>query len=273
MILKFSDYSIMRNLAKVASLLNCNIESLTIRLSTNCRLRHFSTEKAQPTKTHRRNNADIDERILLATSAIKKHASRSSRHDRYFRVLDQEVAKQFAHLIMSDPAKNPSYVAEINSAYGLLTRELLDAGLPRINLFESLEYFHPELSLLEEKYPGRVKVNKMSFDAVCYAGLTDSLQFTNEVDELLNSIETRSWDEEPTAHIIGAVQDNVLMTRLLSMVIHRITLGKYGRMVIHLAIPEPVWAVSIATKEDNYSLPIFLTFFNPDLLRYAFICL
>ncbi|KAK0086792.1 hypothetical protein PV325_002512 [Microctonus aethiopoides] len=74
------------------------------------------------------------------------------------RIIDKDVAKQFASMIVNDLVKKTSFILEINPGNGYLTDELLESKVPHIHSYEKEPKYTESLMLLNEKYPDRLSI-------------------------------------------------------------------------------------------------------------------
>ena len=232
----------MKNPLVVSKLHFCVKKSMILPSANNgaqqVRSKPETVSGSRPEREHQ------PESVSKAIQAIRKLSS-GKIYSRTLYLLDAKSAKQFASMIMTRRSPNPSYVAEINSGLGLLSRELLKLGINKLHMFEKSQDFLSNLDSVLSEYPDRACLERINFLHMWTLGHVDSTEQINRMEVYLKGLEKRSWTEEPTMEMIGAIENVDFVYRLLGTVVFQTTFAKYGRMVLFTAMPPSVWSVSI----------------------------
>ncbi|XP_011876361.1 PREDICTED: dimethyladenosine transferase 2, mitochondrial isoform X2 [Vollenhovia emeryi] len=198
-------------------------------------------------------------------------------------LIDKETAAKYVSLIRSDLSKNMCYVAELNPGFGILTRELLNAGVPLIHLYEKNVKLHGILETLCDKYPGKLNLisSKTSLNLF---GLIRTFYEDKATDsryqDSFKAIESKNWEDETYMQVIGASDSKSLFTFIIYNLIFRNGFTFHGRPVFYIAILPSMWhRYNIGTFNNqtlySYSKVMFKLMFNYELLgtlnRKAFI--
>ncbi|KAG5309222.1 TFB2M transferase, partial [Pseudoatta argentina] len=220
-------------------------------------------------------NPDISDIIQLLGD---KNISFKKANTTILHLIDKDTAAKYVSLIKNDLSKNMCYIAELNPGFGILTRELLKAGVPLIHLYEGNLRLHKILEIICTKYPGKLKL--ISFKSNLF-GITRAFyddKATKKYQDSFKAIESKNWEDETYMQIIGACDDANLFTFIIQNLIFRNGFMFYGRPVFYIAILPSVWnKYNILTSLNKYTYTkvMFKLMFNNELLgtlsRKAFI--
>ena len=161
-------------------------------------------------------------------------------------LIDKDTAAKFVSLIKNDLSKNMCYVAELNPGLGVLTRELLKAGVPLIHLYEGNLRLHKILEIICTKYPGKLKL--ISAKCSNLFGIIRAIHNEKTIKKYqdnFKTLESKNWEDETYMQIIGACDNIYLFTFIIHNLIFRNGFMFYGRPVFYMAILPSVWNVSI----------------------------
>ncbi|OAD56936.1 Dimethyladenosine transferase 2, mitochondrial [Eufriesea mexicana] len=144
-----------------------------------------------------------------------------------------------------------TYVIEVNPGYGLITQNLLKAGIPFIHLWESHNEFYPVLQNLKNIFPNQVKItqanllkmSKMLNLNKAYESHTFNT-YNRHISGLFNNISKRKWEEESCMQIIGISTNYRFIRHLIISTIFQTGFMMYGRTIFYLALSPSIWAVS-----------------------------
>lgn len=151
------------------------------------------------------------------------------------RIIDKDVAKQFASMIVNDLVKKTSFILEINPGNGYLTNELLETKVPYIHLYEKEPKYTESLMLLSEKYPDRLSIRPYNLLTLSMIEYKDRVAKSEKMDDIFQGALKNSWNDEPSIHIIGAVTSMSFFYYLKNSIISQY-LSNYGRISLYLAI-------------------------------------
>jgi hypothetical protein len=162
-------------------------------------------------------------------------------------LIDKDTAAKYVSLIKNDLLKNMCYIAELNPGFGVLTRELLKAGVPLIHLYEGNSKLHEVLETICTKYSG--KVNLISSRYSNLFGITRAYYDDKVIDEKyqnsFKAIESKNWEDKTYMQVIGANDSKYLITFIIHSLLFRNGFMFYGRPIFYIAILPSLWHVSI----------------------------
>lgn len=160
-------------------------------------------------------------------------------------LVTEKDGKNFVNLIIDDLSKNMTFVAEANPGTGELTKNLLEAGIRNVYVYEPNECFFPVLNKLQEKYPNRLEIRKgniLQMSKLYFMDLQDNKQ---RINEILKDVPYTSWEDKSCMQVIGTTMDNVLLKHLIWCVVFRTSFMSRGRTSFYLAIKPSVWNILI----------------------------
>lgn len=176
-------------------------------------------------------------------------------------LINDKVSNKFATLIKDDLLLNMSYVVELNPGYGLLTKDLLEAGVNCIHLYENRNIFYSELYNLQKIFPNRIIISKANFLKVSkLLYIPDKLK---DFNELFNNVPKRKWEEESYMQIIGTLINSQFIRHIILSIIFQTGIMINGRVIFYFALSPYIWHVSI-----HFICSIYATFDNIFLLNY-----
>ncbi|XP_011166252.2 dimethyladenosine transferase 2, mitochondrial isoform X1 [Solenopsis invicta] len=197
-------------------------------------------------------------------------------------LIDKDTAAKYVSLIKNDLLKNMCYIAELNPGFGVLTRELLEAGVPLVHLYEGNLKLHEVLETICTKYSG--KVNLISSKYSNLFGITRAYYDDKVIDEKyqnsFKAMESKNWEDKTYMQVIGANDSKYLITFIIHSLLFRHGFMFYGRPIFYIAILPSLWhKYNMCTftnkKLYTYTKVMFKLMFNCELLgtlnRKAFI--
>ncbi|KYM97609.1 PREDICTED: dimethyladenosine transferase 2, mitochondrial isoform X2 [Cyphomyrmex costatus] len=222
-------------------------------------------------------NPDISDIIQLfkEKNMLFRKVNASTLH-----LINKDIAVKYVSLIKNDLLKNMCYVVELNPGFGILTRELLKAGVPLIHLYESNLKLRKIQEMLCTKYPG--KLNLISFKNSNLFGITrvffDDKVTDEKYEDNFKAIDSKNWEDKTYMQVIGACDNTNLFTFIIHNLIFRNGFMFYGRPVFYIAILPSMWnKYNMCTSLNiyTYTKVMFKLMFNYELLgtlsRKAFI--
>ncbi|XP_014472698.1 PREDICTED: dimethyladenosine transferase 2, mitochondrial [Dinoponera quadriceps] len=165
-------------------------------------------------------------------------------------LIDKEAAVDFVSLIIDDLSKDKSFIAELNPGIGMLTTELLKAGIPLIHLYEEKKEFDSILDNLSNIYPGRLdrrRFNLLRINTLLYC---DKITNKNEVQKVFQGVETKRW-EDKCMQVIGATSTVKFIRHIMHSLLFRNSFMTYGRTVFYMAIPPVMWHKYTCDNKSN----------------------
>lgn len=183
-----------------------------------------------------------------------------------FYLIEKNTATKFVQLIINDLSKDMNFVAECNPGIGILTEELLKAGIEKIYAFETNHCFYPTLNELQTKYPNRLDIRNANLIEMSKLHFMDQQNNTNRIATILNGISDVPWENESTyMQVIGITTSIEFFKHLLLAMVFRTSCIRLGRPSFYIAIPPSIWNVlNFPNKRASmYYLYIsFQTLFN-----------
>lgn len=158
-------------------------------------------------------------------------------------LINEKVSNHFATLIKDDLLLNMSYVVELNPGYGLLTKDLLEAGIEHIHLYENRSIFYSELYNLQKIFPNRIIITETNFLKISkLLYIPDKLKYFNQ---LFNNVSKRKWEEQSYMQIIGTLVNSQFIRHIILSTIFQTGFMINGRIIFYFAISPSIWNVSI----------------------------
>lgn len=158
--------------------------------------------------------------------------------------IDRNTAAKYVSLIKDDLLKNTCFVAELSPGYGVLTTELLKADVPLIHLYETKKELHPILNAIHTMYPGRLDLRNFHLFAIY--NLFYKLKDENQVQQILEGVESKKWEDKTSMQIVGATSSKYFFYNLIQSLLLRNCFMTHGRPVFYCAIPPSLWHVSVS---------------------------
>ncbi|XP_024869004.1 dimethyladenosine transferase 2, mitochondrial [Temnothorax curvispinosus] len=199
----------------------------------------------------RKVNPDIIDIIQSMKCTLKKGDTN------ILHLIDKDTAAKYVSLIKNDLSRNMCYVAELNSGFGILTRELLKAGVPLIHMYEGNQKLHQVLETISAKYPG--KLNLISSKHSNLFGITrafyDDKITDGQYQDSFKAIESKNWEDETYMQVIGATDSKYLFTFIIHSLVFRNGFMYHGRPIFYIAILPSLWhRYNTCTSNSNYKL-------------------
>jgi len=160
-------------------------------------------------------------------------------------LIDEKTASKYVSLIIKDLLKNMCFVAELNPAFGILTKKLLKAGIPMIHLYEARQEFHPILKKIHDIYPGRLDMRNFNLINISQLLGKNRNKGEKQIQKILQDVKNKKWEDETYMQIIGATNNSSFFRHLMLSLIFRNCLMLYGRPVFYIIVPPSFWHVSI----------------------------
>ncbi|XP_014610485.1 PREDICTED: dimethyladenosine transferase 2, mitochondrial isoform X1 [Polistes canadensis] len=183
-----------------------------------------------------------------------------------FYLMEKNTATKFVQLIINDLSKDMSFVAECNPGIGILTEELLNAGIKKIYAFETNHCFYPKLNELQTKYPNRLVIRNANLFEMSKLHFMDQQDNMNRIKTILNDIPDVPWENESTyMQVIGVCTNIKFFKHLLLALVFRNSCMKFGRPSFYTAITPSLWnALSSPSNKAmmHYLYISFQTLFN-----------
>lgn len=163
-------------------------------------------------------------------------------------LFDPKTAKELASMISEDLLQNTSFVIECNPGLGLLTRELLNIGVPYIHLYEKFEsLYNPQspLGKLSMEHNERLDLRKLNFFDVWLTLLLDKHNAEDLADMYLTDMPYHAWESDPCAQIIAFCPSRKFLSLLIHNFFNQTKLFEHGRATFFLILPLDIWQVCL----------------------------
>ncbi|KAI4495632.1 hypothetical protein M0802_008467 [Mischocyttarus mexicanus] len=198
----------------------------------------------------------------LAKICPKKHIKVTNMKENIFYLIDKSTAKKFVQLIIDDLSKDMNFVAENNAGIGLLTEELLNAGIKKIYAYETNNCFYPALNKLKDKYPDRLEIRNGNLSKMSILHYLDEQDNKNRINEVLNGTPVVPWENESTFMQVIAVTTNIkFFKHLILALVFRTSFMKFGRPSFYLAIPPSMWSI-LSNPNNRATMHSIYVFFK-----------
>ncbi|KAK0182839.1 hypothetical protein PV327_000933 [Microctonus hyperodae] len=172
-------------------------------------------------------------------------------------------------MIVNDLVKKTSFILEINPGYGYVTDELLENKVPYIHLYETEPNYIESLKLLSKKYPDRISIRPYNLLTLSKIEYKDRIKKSEQMDVIFQGAIKKSWNDEPSMHIIGAVPSMKFFYYLRNSILSQY-LSNYGRISLYLAILPSMSMIFNESAEQttrlNANATFFRTFFDCEML-------
>ena len=174
-------------------------------------------------------------------------------------LINHHVAEQFVSLIKDDLLQNATHVFEMNPGFGMITKELLNAGVPFIHLYEKEEMFLKRLNNLRDEFPKRLSVEHANLYNISKMMNIDSIHTRNEpVFEPFGNVKGRKWEEPSSVQIIGATNKLKFIRHLILSTVFQTSFMMNERAIFYMAISPSMWHVGIKSSFINFPKNLLL---------------
>ncbi|XP_076666330.1 mitochondrial transcription factor B2 [Andrena cerasifolii] len=191
-----------------------------------------------------------------------KYLSMSTKNTDLY-LINQHVAEQFVSLIKDDLLQNATRVIEMNPGLGMITKELLDNGVPFIHLYEKEEMFVKRLNNLRDEFPKRLSIEHANLYNISRMMNVDSIRSSNEpVFGPLGDVRGRKWEEPSSVQIIGATNKLKFIRHLILSTVFQSSFMMNERAIFYMAISPSIWHRFAEPRKVTSGNVMFQTIFN-----------
>ncbi|XP_015584969.1 dimethyladenosine transferase 2, mitochondrial isoform X2 [Cephus cinctus] len=182
-------------------------------------------------------------------------------------VIDDSAAKSICDMIVDDLKANATFIAEMNPALGKLTKCLIDAGIPKIHLYEPYLSFITYLKTLDNKYQDKIDIRQYNLYCLWNMGVNDMHSEGDKIKNTFEGVQKKQYEEEPSMHIICMLPSIRFIKQLMIFLILKNNIMLYGRPVFYIGMAPSLFKYLSATCSDGYfyyrtSSILFQTFFH-----------
>lgn len=215
----------------------------------------------------------IENQDEIDMDKINSNLKQSMMHKSYKNVLylvNREAARKYASFIINDLSKNTCFVSELNFGFGMLTSELLKAGVPLIHVYAPNKILHSILNTIRDTYPGRLNVEDFNMLEIGKFHYMDKLVGGNRVEEALRGVKSKKWEDETSMQIITGTNSVMFFNNLVKSLLFRNCFMSRGRPVFYIAISPSIWDKFVCNTKDihmyTYNRVLFRVMFDAELL-------
>ncbi|XP_012275673.1 dimethyladenosine transferase 2, mitochondrial [Orussus abietinus] len=219
-----------------------------------------ATEAAKDEQNAKRKSRRTEAEILQFFKSVnltnviqqcpEKYFKRARQSERLY-LLDKATAKKMCDLIIND-IPNEIPVLEANPGLGVLTKELLEGGVPTIHLYEPDTKFRENFQSLQKEYLDRIKIQNID-----YFSLWHPKNNSNNVDiieKAISHIPCKKYKEEPSMVLIGIIPNICTMRLILMSAILRNKIMSFGRTVFYIAVAPSIWWRMASDSSSSYHM-------------------
>ncbi|KAG7200138.1 hypothetical protein KM043_000577 [Ampulex compressa] len=145
------------------------------------------------------------------------------------------------------------FVAEINPGLGLITRALLEAGVPFVYMYETSFSFHNRLRSLSKEFPNRTELrctNLLQIDKILF--IDESYQ--KKADKALKDIPSNKWENDTCIQLVCTLGNVSSIRNIILTTIYQSSYTKYGRPVFYAIIKPEVWNLYTNEKKRKWNV-------------------
>ncbi|RZF42842.1 hypothetical protein LSTR_LSTR003666 [Laodelphax striatellus] len=164
---------------------------------------------------------------------------------------DEIVARTICESIERTITSKDMPVIELNPGVGFLTKEIIDAGLLNLQLFEPSSNF---CSYLMEKFPN-LQIHKKNVSKLWKLLYLDEMDGGSRTSEIFSGIEAKSWDDDPSYCLIAAIYNTDFVKSFIVGTMLQENLFHYGRPECYLVL-DPL-AYSMLTNRGDLGNRIY----------------
>ncbi|CAN8000610.1 unnamed protein product [Ixodes hexagonus] len=143
---------------------------------------------------------------------------------------------------------------EANPGPGILTKRLLESGVPHLRVFEKNPLFLKELEELKQRFPSQLEVVEEDLLRLPTLQACDSYGTTSKVDALLRGLPPQAWKEPPCLLVIASLsrkRELSFLRFLLHMLPQKASLFAIGRIDFLFFITDTEYTYLSATNSDH----------------------
>lgn len=186
------------------------------------------------------NSSKFNDKIdSLPFTLLRQRVSRPE----HLYLLDEQVAAKFVDLIKDDLLEHPRRIVEVNAGVGVLTEKLLDAGIPKLSIFETQSRCVEVLAKLKSKYRNKIDVREADMFQMWKIAYQDRIDGGDRVAKLLSGFTEKRWGKSPGLQIIGALPSINFIRHLILDVVRQCGVVSGGRPCLYVFVPPSVWGV------------------------------
>lgn len=199
-----------------------------------------------------------------------KYLSMSTKNTDLY-LINHHVAEQFVSLIKEDLLQNASRVIEMNPGFGMITKELLDAGVPFIYLYEKEEKFVKRLNNLRDQFPKRLSIEHTNLYNLSKLMNLDSIHTNNEpIFGSFGDVKGKKWEEPSSVQIIGATNKLKFIRHLILSAVFQTSFMMNERAIFYMAISPSIWHVCIKSSFISFPKNLSLLLLQIHLTQQSF---
>lgn len=165
--------------------------------------------------------------------------------------VDSEVAKEIANAVADSIQRNiPTF--EINPGIGILSKELLLAGINNLHLCEPSYTFNQQIQILLTDFPTQVQLIGQDLLSLSKLTYLDKLDGGSRVQHLFADVSIGNWTDDPVMIIIGTLPSLSFIKHLIHCFIHQIGILSYGRPELYVLMAPRHYFTLTCRRDDGY---------------------
>lgn len=179
---------------------------------------------------------------------IPAHIHPRSKKVHYHYLVNEKTAEEFASLIVNKLSSKElnCVVAECNPTFGLLTKKLLEKGVPKLHLYETQYHEKGPLVDLLKNNQDRLVLHPIQF--LKFWTLTHDDEFQKSFAQERQLTE---WDEDVSMIVIAALSDLRFIYNVMMSIVKRNISTEYGRFKMFLVMRPSDWTVRFCCFFSN----------------------
>ncbi|CAK9808589.1 Dimethyladenosine transferase 2, mitochondrial [Anthophora plagiata] len=177
-------------------------------------------------------------------------------------IINRKESERFVALIKDDLFENMSNVIEANPGFGLLTENLLKAGVPFLTLYEKNKDFYSDLHNLYMKYPKRFVLRKGNLFKISKTLNAHCSTTDLTLAKLLKNVPEKKWEESTCMQIIGTTTSSLFLNHLITSALFQSSFMSHGRSSFYFAVSPFIWNRLTKVGRINTTYIMFNTLFN-----------
>ncbi|KAF4524114.1 hypothetical protein B566_EDAN007697 [Ephemera danica] len=163
-----------------------------------------------------------------------------------------QVAEALKNYLLENNDSVP--VFEMNPGMGLVSQELINAGVSKLNLFEPSMTFHPLLLEMLEKNQGKdVALKVDDLGNIAKLVYQDKVSNGNRVTTMLADVESRPWNDPcPVLRVVGTAPNKKFLRSLVFSIAFQTGLATRGRAEYYLIMHPKNYLQMTCKPRDEY---------------------
>lgn len=183
---------------------------------------------------------------------LKKNNPYTKRYRNYTYIIHDEVVDLVLKNISSDIANEDAMIIEVNPGFGLLTKALLDNGIPHFKIVEDNSIFLPYLLEISETHLYELEIINKDFYRMFK--ISEDKESENYLFQLLRNVKVRNWVKAPPLKIFLILpnENNYFLRKIIYSLNNTKTIYQIGRIEFLMFVSGKEYEYMIAKPKDNF---------------------